>query len=737
MKLARYKSDVISNLIIYHLILCIFTEGTRAAIHGSRLKSKLSLRANQCSRNYSQQAISLDHLTSQSSRCIALNYPYCLDLELPYRSTTLLGVSSDLSLNSTDEVQTYLQRWHGAKKLPKCWPALRVALCSILMPQCDEDQATGRILRTSKPSVDICHDVVDKGNCRFIGQRFGWPEIFNCSDTNIYSKDCVNELRDLRPSSSAPVCQYPLVPSDDETHWFQDIEGCSLSCKFPISSTIDQYNIGLFIRVMCALGLLTTSSAMVLFKINQAKSKSSTMAKVIQRCNMLQLMNYLGWSMQVFFSSDIACDVNGSALYGLPLIANGCILSFLLTYLPSLSSLFWSAHLGKLCYAKLIGKEKRKAEDKDLNRTLSVLNYGIPSGLFVLVSFLSQIDGNGLHGVCTVGQQSMPIKIAFVFVPLILGTSYANYYFFMTMYKLAPVRSMKPSLKRNYARISALAILSTLQAVLNLSNYVYEYKNRDAWIKSIDEFVACSLNFKSLIREDMELGVTETPHTCSIESKPMIGLYYLELLPMLSIGIVIASWAFCESNLKGFRRKIIDMLEDERDRQRRARAYVDLVDNTALETNRHLTKDFNNIDETYHDLIDLPSPTHTAQAMDLNNNLTNLNELSNHPSLQSCSITELVTNNYSRRHKAVANQPTARDIVNDQRYRQQQADCIRQAGLGNQAQLNLPTITNILEPIIMWQQLQLMSLNRHPDLNGPQMKDSEPQFIHGMTDSKD
>lgn len=731
MDLLRHNVNLAVCFLIIYLASYYLTRETEAAIHGSRLKSKLGSRSNQCSRN-SSHITQADHPVPQNSRCISLNHPYCLDLELPYRSASLPDISTDLSLNSTDEVQTYLLRWQGARKLPKCWPALRVALCSILMPQCDEEHATGRIIRVSKPSVDICHDV--HASCGYIGQRFGWPEIFNCSDANIYSRDCINELRDLRYQPITPTCQYPLVPSEDESHWFNDTAGCSLSCKFPISNTDDQYNLGLFIRIMCALGLLTTSSAMVLFKINQAKSKSSTMAKVIKRCNMLQLLNYLGWSIQVFFNNDIACNTNGSVLYGLPLVANACVLSFLLTYLPSLSSLFWSAHLGKLCYAKLIGKDNRSNQDKDINRTLIVFNYGIPATLFVSVSFLSQIDGNGLHGVCTVGQQSMPIKIAFVFVPLIFGTTYANFYFFMTMYRLAPMRTMKPSLKRNFARISALATLSTLQAIMNLSNYVYEFKNRETWVKSVDEFVACSLNFKSL-KDDSDFEFRQS-RDCAIESKPMISLYYLELFSMLSIGIVIASWAFCESNLKGFRRRIIDLLEDERDRQRRARAYVDLVENTALETNRQLAKDFNNIDDTYHDLIDLPSPTHTAQAIDLNNNMNNLNNLSNHPSLQSCSITELVTNNYSRRHKVVPSQPTARDIVNDQRFRQQQADGLRQAGLGNQAQMNLPAITNILEPFIMWQQLQLMTLSRHPDLNGPQMKDSEPQFIHGMTDNK-
>lgn len=693
---------------IYTILLFLdyYIQENHAAI-GSRSKSKLGLRPNHCSRNVSTGA-QID--VPQSSRCIALYQPYCLDLELPYRATTFPDTTFDLNFSSTDEIQTYLQSWYGARKFPKCWPVLRVALCSIFMPQCDEELATGRVTRISKPSVDICHDVLS--NCPFIGQHFGWPKIFNCSDSNIYSKDCTNELRDLRFSQSSPTCQHPLVPSDDKNHWFENIEGCSLSCKFPISDTSDQVMIRWIIGIICTIGLIATFVAVMLFIVNRASSKSSIMAKVIIHCNICDFVNYLGWSMQFIFKlfhyDDIACGANGSTLYGLPLVLDPCVLSFLLTYLPSLSSLLWKAHLGKLCYIKLKPNDNRAVEKTTLDRTLSISNYGTPAFLLVSVSLLGHIDGNGIYGICTVGQQSTPIKIVFVFVPRLFGTIYANFYFYMTIFKLASVKKMKPSLKRYFFRISALAVLSSMEVILGLGIYLYEFNYRDSWIKAISNSVAC--NLRPSIREGIDSSPSEI---CIMESKPTISLYYFELLAMLSQGIVISSWViFFDANLRGLRRKIIDLLEDEQERQRRT---------AANDTNWQLVED--DMEERCRDLIDMPSST--RQAMDLN-----CNELSNHPSLQSCSITDISLSNinYTKRHRPLQNEPTSRDLINSIRYQQQQ-----QPPATNQNMSVLFFLQLLQQQQLQQQQLLNTYRSRCPDLNGPKSQDIEPQFIHVVT----
>lgn len=659
-----------------------------------------------------------DHTAGPLPKCIALNHPYCLDIRLPYNSTILPDYLPDLNLKSSEEISSYLERWRGVKKLPKCWPVLQMALCSALMPQCEEDLSTGRVSRFYRPNVDICYDLVIKDECRFLSRQFeDWPALFNCNDTNIYARNCTNELRVLKFSGSTgqTQCQYPLVPNNDDSTWFRDIGGCAIHCKFPVFSIHEQANIATFIKVLCAMGLLSTTAAIILFGANKATSKSSRMAKIIKRCTWCQLLVYIGWSLQTILNNDIACSPSGSILYGLPLVANSCVLSFLLTYLPSMSSLFWCAHLGKLCHEKLIGKEDKSPGHVEIDRALSLFNYGIPLTLFVCVAFLGHIDGRGLHGICTVGQQSIIIKSVFVFAPTILGTLYGNYYFMQIIFKLwfEKGTAMKPSLWRIFIRITALSVLTLLQIVFESANYFYEHLNEARWMESIDRFVGCQLSLNNL---DLAIPLQDTytvneRHGCAIGSKPLIILDYLEIFTKLTIGIVIASWAFYESNYRGLRRKLIDLLEDDKERQRRAKSFINQEPSLLHgRTNGEFPKFRRDDPEqaTYRDLIDMTSPTRCCNDQQAGEELEddddddddraqdNRREISNQRRLSTETPSSLgstalpsglnsdnssilhnsvgfgIRSKVSRSHKGM----TSRDVVNDCKQRKQQQHAI-------------------------------------------------------------
>uniref|UniRef100_A0A6G1S968 Smoothened n=1 Tax=Aceria tosichella TaxID=561515 RepID=A0A6G1S968_9ACAR len=551
-------------------------------------------------------------ILNANPKCVTLSHPYCLDIKLPYNSVALLDPVPDLSLKTFEDVQNFLDKWRSAQKLPTCWPMLQVALCSLLMPKCEEDPLTGRAIQFHQASVDICRDLTNsnKTNCKFIQKQLleEWPSLFTCNDTNLYAKNCTNELRDLRYSigaNSKQVCQYPLVPTNDNQQWFKDIEGCSLHCKFPISSPHDQASISLVIKYMCLLGLISTVLALLLFKTNKVNSKSFRLAKVVKHCTICQLFVYIGWSLQTLIGHEVGCKPDGSHLFGQPLVANPCIISFLLTYLPSLSSLFWCAYFGKLCHEKLTGKSKMTNDDKspsssELDRSLSMFIYGIPLTLCVSVAFYGHIDGHGLYGICTVGQQSLVIKTIFVFVPSIIGMIYGNSYFVRIIFTSAPAvmsTSKRSCLRRILIRISAQALLTMLQTSLPIVNYFYEARNHEEWLQSIEHYVACQLNLSNIDTSISPHDFTRQQQECSISSKPFITLYYLEILSNLALGIVIASWAFHDSNFRGLKAKLIDMLEDDEDLQRR------------VERKKPNARVGPGLEETYHNVIDMTSPT--------------------------------------------------------------------------------------------------------------------------------
>jgi hypothetical protein len=722
-----------------------------------------------------------------NSKCVTLSHPYCLDIKLPYNSIALLPDSfPDLNLKTFEDVQNFLDKWRHLQKLPTCWPILQVALCSLLMPKCEEDPLTGRIVQFHQPNVDICSELINfnKTNCKFIQKQLveEWPSLFTCNDTNLYAKNCTNELRDLKYSlgaSSKQVCQYPLVPTNDNQSWFKDIEGCALHCKFPISSSYDQASISLVIKCLCLVGLTSTIVAIILFKFNKASSKSSRMAKVIKRCTICQLLIYIGWSLQIFFNHEVGCKTDGSQLYGQPLVANSCILSFILTYLPSLSSLFWCAHLGKLCQEKLTGNEDKSANNSEIDRTLSLFNYGIPLTLFVSVAFLGHIDGHGLYGICTVGQKSVLIKTIFVFVPSLVGTLYGNYFFARIIFKLAFVRTttMKPSLRRNFIRISALATLSTLQAIFSVINYFYESNYQHEWVQAIEHYVGCQLNLNNIDSMVSQHDYTRQQQECVISSKPFITLYYIEILSTLTVGVIISSWAFYDSNYKGLRRKLIDILEDDKDRQRRVKTYLLKEPNASSRRQNWLTnKSEAELDETYHDLIDMTSPTRCAggekgdngsdDSMDpANNELVEQQvdipctdaastgaRISRRASLQSVTLTNIsvynsesssmvngyaipmvMAKNSGRHHRGGANRrgKTSRDVVND--CKQQRVSNQLQNINGQETRQQADLV--VAQTALMVNMIKMMEQFNPSDLSKLQSDpDRQPHFNHGFAE---
>lgn len=693
-----------------------------ASIHQTKFKFGYRPNVEICVKNITNQQLATSDQANNNIiphfRCITLNHPICLDFSLPYKATFLPQHIPELSFADTEEVENYLHRWKVYRGFPKCWPHLKNTLCSILMPECVEDTVTGRAIRVSKPNVDMCFDVMK--NCKFLHRHFDWPSIFNCSDSNLYGKNCSNELKDTTSSSSLSqsqaICQYPLVPSNESRSWFKDIEGCTTSCKHPISNLNDQDDISFLIKALCSLGLLSTFLAIILFetaeRYRRKNKKTSYLAKVIKRCVICQFVWYVGWSLQMFFNNNLACSGSGSTLSGLTLAPNGCVLSFLLTYLPSLSILFWSAYLGRLCYERLIGNRgENQAERGDLSRIDLILNcmsFGLPSILFITVALLSQIDGHGLYGICTVGQQSIVIKCLFVFIPKVIGTFYGNYYFLMTIFKLMKVREMKPILRRNFFRITILAILNFMDVIFSVWNYFYNHLNEERWIKSIDNYLACNLNLKSIHDESYVIGQQE----CTIE-KPMITLYLLELFSTLSIGIVIASWAFCESNLKALRLMIIDLLEDDEAKQRGK--------------------------TSFHDPIDCMSPTRTNdRELELHNNMNNHEESVSITNNSLASATISFASSFQkiprRQHQSTlhnASQPelSARDVINDQRLIEEQRRLAEAAPLLSIEQ----TMAHILSDNDALAKMNMIACIAQEQTRNLDV-DIGYQFIHGMAD---
>lgn len=607
------------------------------------------------------------NITQPTTRCLLhLSPPTFLDLELPYRSIALPEYIPGLNVTA-DEIIRYSQRWLEVKRtLPKCWPYLQVALTSIFMPRCDEDPDTGHPIRIYQPSYDICNDLVNKNNCNFLERHYGWLPMFNCSDSNLYNRNCTNDLRELKTSTDS--CKYPLVPSSDSKLWFKDVTGCAMHCKYPIMDPLNHHQISFIIALFGLMGLTSTSLAVLLYSVYNGKS--SRMAKVTKQCTWCQLANYIGWLLQFVYSQDIACSLSGAPLPGNKGV---CVVTFFLTYVPTLASLLWCCYLAKLCFEKLTGIKKRDSKGTaDIDKNIYVFCYGIPFGLFVIVALMSEIESHGLYGVCTVGQQSnVVIKFIFLHTPTFVGVLYENFYFTRTFFKLNKAKNKKESLIRNLVRIATLASLSTIHLISSIGRQIYELRNHERLFEGVDKYLACGLNLEKINEYDDD-EFSKIRSQCTIpDTKSMVTIYYIELASSLSIGIIIASWALYEPNFLALRRKLVDLLKDEKDLQRKfyQRANSGVVAEFEL---------------TYHDAIDVTTPTRSkakeinldevaGQSLRQNLDVDAASSLGSTSILSNGGTLQQAYRNPRFKHKNVGFNRTSRDVINDQRQLQEQS----------------------------------------------------------------
>lgn len=471
-----------------------------------------------CSANTECHAVQ----ANQTNKCIYMTNPYCFDLELPYDHTHIP------THTSIKDFRKRFDRWQTLKRIPECWKAIQPIVCSILMPQCLENP-----IRLKKPSRETCLEFMAKGSCRFVERHFGMPALFNCSDSEIYQENCTNTLKEANVDYS---CKYPLVPNKNNASQFKDIDQCGIHCKFPFLNTEDQAHISLFILALCLLGLSSTGIATT----RSFANKTSKLNSAVSICIIYQLLNFVGWSFQIFSKKDIACHLDGSTITNMSIDRNLCFLSFLFTYICGTSGMLLLAYFIQVWHIQITNKTKLNV----IETNFLLLSHYVPPVLAVLVVIVGMIDGHGLYGICTVGRQSLVSRIFFMILPNVFAVIYGNIYYFKTTAVLSRQKDSRPDASNGLFLITIVNILTTCNLIITSATFSYEKMNTNKWIDSVDEFVACDSNIKLLATYTDAIDNTKE---CAIENKPQVLLFYLEILFTFAPGIAITFWSYYTS----------------------------------------------------------------------------------------------------------------------------------------------------------------------------------------------
>ncbi|KAJ8416413.1 hypothetical protein AAFF_G00357010 [Aldrovandia affinis] len=156
----------------------------------------------------------------KSSTCEALKYNTCLGSALPYTHTSLILTEDS---NTQDEAFEKLAMWSGLRNAPGCWAVIQPLLCAVYMPKCENG-------RVELPSQSLCQ--ATRKPCGIVARERGWPNFLQCT-VDKFPVGCQNEVQKIKFNTSGH-CEAPLVKTDNENSWYEDVEGCGIQCDNPL-----------------------------------------------------------------------------------------------------------------------------------------------------------------------------------------------------------------------------------------------------------------------------------------------------------------------------------------------------------------------------------------------------------------------------------------------------------------------------------------------------------------------
>lgn len=369
----------------------------------------------------------------------SLRYPYCVrqanykceELKLtnqcfgqniPYTSTTL----DLIAYHSQDESLEKLISYQALKHVPKCWSVIQPFLCAVFLPKCENINGNDMVYL---PSLEMCKVTLEP--CRILYNTSYFPDFLKCNETNFPSK-CNNDVMEMKFNLTGQ-CLSPLVPAENPSSYYKDIDGCGLECKDPLYTEDEHRLVRKFVAWMASICLVLHFFAISTYAI-EWRSGNKFPALIIFYINVLFAISCIGVLLQFCFDfrQKIVCREDNTLLTAQPNGDDGtiCQLVFILVYYPMMSAIIWFVIFTyawrKVLNFKAIGKNQERIDKKV--PTFYVIAFFVPALLTVGIFASSDIDANSIVGICFAGYINHGIRTAFVMGPVVCGAIISGFF---------------------------------------------------------------------------------------------------------------------------------------------------------------------------------------------------------------------------------------------------------------------------------------------------------------------
>ena len=478
---------------------------------------------------------------SKTLKCEELRQHTCFDITLPFNYTTT-EIASDSK--DQEEVVKNLEKWRALSFLPDCWEVLKPLLCRVYMPKCENGNVR-------LPCRSAC--MLTRTPCGIV-KRFdrygGWPDFLKCETFPLEDCDNLTISRNNRT-----ICPLPLVYTEDENSWYEDVQGCGIQCENPIFTKEEHDRIRRFIGAFGTLSILCTAFTVVTFLISW-KSQNKYPSIILFYMNACFCLAYFGFLVQFFGESrnNILCRNDNTMRLGEPIGADSvsCIFTFFLVYYFSSAGVIWFVVLS---YAWYICFQSLGTTRDDLSCKapyFHLMSWIPPLVLTCVVISLAQVDGNSLSGICFVGYRNKNMRIYFLLAPLAINLTISGTFLTRGLLILWKLRKSNPHLlsqrsstriKETIIRIGIFAFLAFIFVGTTFACHLYDYQNQKVWEQGYREYMKCVAEGKA----------KKVPDQCKVDDRPDLGILELHLFSLFGAGITMSAWTWTSSTLSNWK----------------------------------------------------------------------------------------------------------------------------------------------------------------------------------------
>lgn len=333
-------------------------------------------------------------------------------------------------------------------------------------------------------------------------------------------------------------CRAPFLQLGDGSPYYNRVAtggelNCATPCSWPPTSDTRQSFTTLWIGLWSVLCCVSTTMTLSTFLIDMQRFKYPERPIIfLSGCYAMVSVGYI--VPLVLGPANVACD--GPTMRYDSSGPAACTAVFLLVYFFGMASSIWWVILA-FTWFLAAGLKWGNEAIASYSQYFHLAAWLIPSVKSIAILATSSVDGDGVTGICYVGNHDVDDLRGFVLVPLfvylLLGTSFLLAGF-VSLFRIRNVikqqgRNKTEKLEKLMMRIGIFSVLYTVPAVIILVCYFYEQHLRPVWQRAVN----CP---------------------CEPPATPEYSIFMLKYFMCLGVGITSGAWIWSGKTLDSWRR---------------------------------------------------------------------------------------------------------------------------------------------------------------------------------------